>query len=107
MTKLSVVSSWLSSIACGVCLVLAVLATPGVAKADPDCSCCGTDPGPGDYQGHLAWQNCVYQCMQTGVCDESAFFSCTRQMSNCPNWNCLTYDYCVKYTGNTYCSCTD
>lgn len=59
MAKFSVVASWLSSIACGVCLVLAVLATPGVARADPDCSCCGTDPGPGDYSGHQQWESCM------------------------------------------------
>jgi hypothetical protein len=73
VTKFSAISSWLSSIACGVCLVLAVLATPGVARADPDCSCCGTDPGSGNPSGHYTYMMCMQQCTQAGGC---AFLGC-------------------------------
>ena len=43
MLGYSALASWLSSVACGVCLVLAVAATPGVVSADPPT---GTDAFP-------------------------------------------------------------
>ena len=71
MTKFSAISSWLSSIACGVCLVLAVLATPGVARADPLCSCCGDPPQPSDPPEAHQWYNqCMSYCQaHGGSCD--------------------------------------
>jgi hypothetical protein len=122
MRKFSVISSWLSSIACGVCLVLAVLATPGVARADPDCSCCGTDPGAGDYAGHQQWMNCMSQCAATGTCGglviksscpNGSRSSCSQDdgMPNgCPNLLCTEPPNkwacgCVYDMGTSKCNC--
>lgn len=43
MSSFTKLSSWACSVACGVCLMLAVLATPGATLADP-----GTGGGGGE-----------------------------------------------------------
>jgi hypothetical protein len=94
MTKFSVVSSWLASIACGVCLVLAVLATPGIVHADTFCSCCGTDPGSGDPIAQQVWRDCLNDCMQhNGECDSPVpprMQSCTSCTGQCPSFTAPT-----------------
>jgi hypothetical protein len=107
MTKLTNLSSWLSSVACGVCLVLAVLATPGVARADPPCDCCGSDPGPGDPPGHQVWENCVTYCIENGgvcfaACSNSVCsVTCVGSYPQCGTGTCNKKPVCV----DARCNC--
>lgn len=89
MTKFTNVSSWLSGIACGVCLVLAVLATPDVARADPPCdpaTCCGPNPDP----------TCVMQCLQTGTCAAAPLCWPIANTNNCMQGFCGVLSSCQQ-----------
>ncbi|MBA4065815.1 MAG: hypothetical protein C0501_19270 [Isosphaera sp.] len=66
MTRYWNVSSWLAGVACGVCLMLAVMATPGAAHADEPCPCCFEQ---------------VYTQECEDACGCSGFIFCM--------WNCL------------------
>ncbi|VTT99373.1 unnamed protein product [Gemmataceae bacterium] len=96
MTEVTKVSSWLASIACGVFLVLAVLATPGVARADPPCSCCGPDPGPSDPVARNQWLQCMNYCMSHG--QNCWGFWC----ESCKHPRCGAFP-CLCRDPNTYC----
>lgn len=100
MTNFSKLSSWLASIACGVCLVFAALATPGVAKADPPaCDCCGTEPNGSDPALLLAWQDCMNSCgANGGVClsDTVCNVTCHGTWMSCDG-ACNAKPACVTY----------
>lgn len=80
MAKFSVVSYWLSSIACGVCLVLALLMTPGVTLADepavppevvpaPACANPTSDPCPQQLTTAFCLANVCSNAVNTCNCD--------------------------------------
>ncbi len=96
------VSSWLASVACGVCLVLAVLSISDVARADSGapCSCCGPNTGDQNYQ------NCMASCTQNGgSC--AAFFCSNCVQPNCEDFPCLcaTPGWTCKYAFNSDTAC--
>ena len=94
--KFANVSSWLASVACGVCLVLAVLATPGVAKADPPCACCGDPPPPGASQeANTEWNNCMSWCLShNNSCSDAPFCYPKPNRDGCTQGLCGFYTTC-------------
>jgi len=94
MSGFSKLSSWVCSVACGVCLVLGLLTTPLTAKADP------TNPPGGDGYAlfcDMSFSYCVRPNCRTQTClCEGGGWVCCRVPGSAQGAKCECSFGCIE-----------